>query len=553
MAILRRWWLVLLAVGVCLAGPVRSAEGPAASALQRAPDGVCWVVFASATCEECEWLKSVFFPELEGRFGQKAPPIAFVDIDDLENYALLLEVEDALVEESGSEFPAFLVGSSFYYGQDAIAAWGESLRTGIPRLTLPKAAAGVLSRARNVTYYDDLFAPRPAGGGSAAATPGVVQPLPSPAPEAALRPGEVDHHRHARVLYFETTGCRSCARAEKQLAYALTRVPDASVRRVLTEEAAGRALQYAVTSRLGLPPSQRLLTPMFVSGDASLSGKAIGDQALIEMLRTAPGEPFWWSWDEGAAVAEARRRIEDLAAGFAIPTVLVAGLIDGVNPCAFAVIVFLVSYLTLTGRFGRRFALWYGLTFAAGVFVCYFLIGIGFFRLLAWVQAWQSAMRWVFVLMGLVCVAFGIGGILDTVAAVRDGVGKMKFGMPKSLHRVVHRLIREDVSRHALGVGAFLIGILVSTVELVCTGQIYLPVILFINSSAPGLRSLGLLTVYNLAFILPLVVVVVLGAAGLGSEALSKWARRHAVLTRALTCILVFGLAGVMFYMAARA
>jgi hypothetical protein len=106
--------------------------------------------------------------------------------------------------------------------------------------------------------------------------------------------------------------------------------------------------------------------------------------------------------------------------------------------------------------------------------------------------------------------------------------------------------------RRAWGVGAFVIGVLVSGAELVCTGRIYLPVIIFINSSAPGARSLGLLTSRNLAFFVPLVVVVLLSAAGLGSSALAAWGQRHAVLTRALTCLLVFALAVVMFYMAAR-
>ena len=128
----------------------------------------------------------------------------------------------------------------------------------------------------------------------------------------------------------------------------------------------------------------------------------------------------------------------------------------------------------------------------------------------------------------------------------------MKFGMPKSLHKIVHRLIREDVSKHALGVGAFVVGVAVSSVELVCTGQIYLPIIIFINSTARGLKSVLLLTVYNTAFILPLIVVVILGAAGLGSERLAKWGRKNAVASRALTLALVLGLAGVMFYMAHR-
>lgn len=536
-------WLAAVLLGG-VAGLWAQPAAVAAPAWQPAPD--TWLVFASSTCEECEWLRTEFLPDLGRRLRQPLPPVAFIDTDDIEhNYPLLGQIEEAL-GSSGGDLPAFIAGASIVYGKTAIAAWAERLGVGQPRPQLPERVRTIAAAARNVVFYAEETVPASPSASATAPTTGL------PAPAAASTGGMVDLPDQATILYFETTGCKKCARAEKQLAYALSHVPTARVARVNTLEPTGRALQYAVTGRLQLSPSKRLMTPMFAAGERALFGRAITDAGLVDLLRTAPPKPFWCTWDADRELAEARRRLQDLAAGFSLPAVVAAGLIDGINPCAFAVIVFLVSYLTLTGRLGRRFALLYGLTFAAGVFACYFLIGLGFFRLLDWLETWKLAMRWIFVAMGIVCIGFGIGGVLDTVAAARGGAGQMKFGMPKALHRVVHRLIREDVSRGVLGVGAFVIGVLVSGIELVCTGQIYLPVIMFINSNAPGARSLGLLTVYNLAFIVPLIVVVLLSAAGLGSASLSAWGRRHAVLTRALTCLLVFALAAVMFVMAVR-
>ncbi len=536
-AVMLGWTLALF----CGGSEGLRAQDPGAALPAWQPAADTWLVFASGTCEECEWLKTDFLPGLAARFGQRLPPVAFVDTDDIQrNYPLLGQIEEAL-GSPGGDLPAFVVGPTLRYGKAAIAAWGGSLAGSLPRPVLPEPVRAIVAKAHDVSFYGD------GPGAASAGPPPVVAPAALPA-----KGGEVASPAAAAVLYFETTGCKKCARAEKQLLYALTQVPTARVARINTLQPDGRATQYAVTGRLSLPPSKRLLTPMFTSGDQALFGKAISDAALVDLLRGAPPAPFWTTWNATQELAEARRRLQDLGASFTLPTVLAAGLIDGINPCAFAVIVFLVSYLTLSGRLGRRFALLYGLIFTAGVFTCYFLIGLGFFQLLDLLESWESAMRWVFVLLGVACVIFGIGGVIDTVAAARGGAAKMRFGMPKALHRVVHRLIREDVSRGALGVGAFLIGIAVSGIELVCTGQIYLPVIVYINSSAPGVRSLGLLTLYNLAFVLPLLVVVFLSAAGLGSAALADWARRHAVLTRALTCLLVFGLAVVMFVMASR-
>lgn len=69
---------------------------------------------------------------------------------------------------------------------------------------------------------------------------------------------------------------------------------------------------------------------------------------------------------------------------FSFLTVAGAGLIDGINPCAFGVLIFFFSYLTLKGR-SRRDIFLTGLLFTLGVFVAYFLIGLGlmqaFFKL----------------------------------------------------------------------------------------------------------------------------------------------------------------------------
>ena len=291
---------------------------------------------------------------------------------------------------------------------------------------------------------------------------------------------------------------------------------------------------------------------MFLSGDRAAHGKKLRDSDILALVREAPEDPFWQSWNEKEALAAARRQLGALAGSFTLAAVLAAGLADGVNPCAFAVIVFLVSYLTLAGGMGKRYALTFGLLFCAGVFACYFLIGIGFFQLLDALQQIKSAARVLFFVMGIVCLAFAIGALVDVLNAKKYGASKMKFGMPKPLRNLVHRLIRENVGRGMLAVSAVGLGIAVSGLELVCTGQVYLPVIVFINSTAPGMQSLGLLLLYNLAFIVPLLIVVVLGVCGVGSKALSRWASRHAVVMRAVVGVVVLGLSAIMFTLALR-
>jgi cytochrome c biogenesis protein CcdA len=57
--------------------------------------------------------------------------------------------------------------------------------------------------------------------------------------------------------------------------------------------------------------------------------------------------------------------------------VVLAGLVDGLNPCAFATIIFFVSYLSLSGKKGKEILIT-GASFTVGVFIAYLLVVLGF-------------------------------------------------------------------------------------------------------------------------------------------------------------------------------
>jgi len=62
-------------------------------------------------------------------------------------------------------------------------------------------------------------------------------------------------------------------------------------------------------------------------------------------------------------------------AASALPTIF-AGLLDGINPCAFSTMLFFLSFMALK-RKDQRSLLWVGLAFIVSVFIAYFLIGLG--------------------------------------------------------------------------------------------------------------------------------------------------------------------------------
>jgi hypothetical protein len=71
---------------------------------------------------------------------------------------------------------------------------------------------------------------------------------------------------------------------------------------------------------------------------------------------------------------KAEESIVERFKGLGLLTIVSAGLIDGINPCAFATLIFFVSYLAFIGR-KKKEVLWVGMGFSGAVFITYLLIG----------------------------------------------------------------------------------------------------------------------------------------------------------------------------------
>jgi hypothetical protein len=68
--------------------------------------------------------------------------------------------------------------------------------------------------------------------------------------------------------------------------------------------------------------------------------------------------------------------LEPIAPKVTLPLIIGAGLLDGINPCAFAVLVFLLTFLLTVSKDKRRM-IKAGVAYVVGVYVTYFLAGLG--------------------------------------------------------------------------------------------------------------------------------------------------------------------------------
>ncbi|MBR6199029.1 MAG: hypothetical protein IKQ61_02060, partial [Spirochaetales bacterium] len=93
-----------------------------------------------------------------------------------------------------------------------------------------------------------------------------------------------------------------------------------------------------------------------------------------------------------------------------IMAIIISGLLDGINPCAFTVIILLISYLSLQLR-SRRSILITGLIYTASVFVTYYLVGLGLFEFLRRLAAFAliaRILRWIITIVLLVLAVLSL-------------------------------------------------------------------------------------------------------------------------------------------------
>jgi cytochrome c biogenesis protein CcdA len=166
-----------------------------------------------------------------------------------------------------------------------------------------------------------------------------------------------------------------------------------------------------------------------------------------------------------------------------------------------------------------------GGAFTLGVFLAYLAVGLGLYHVLEYLGSTLNVIsRIVYIATGVFCLVLAVFSFLDYKKAKKGEVGDMLLSLPKPLRKRINATIRKGRNASNYVLGAFTAGILISFLELACTGQVYLPTIIFV-SSIPGLRLQAFLylALYNLLFILPLVVIFIMVYFGTTSNQLTKF------------------------------
>ncbi|MCK4994053.1 MAG: hypothetical protein KAS13_03280 [Candidatus Omnitrophica bacterium] len=308
------------------------------------------------------------------------------------------------------------------------------------------------------------------------------------------------------------------------------------------------ALQLLYEKKFGIEDSHS--TKIFV-GEQYLSGikdirkglERLINEELAKKSRTVTPQEILAKKNESLDV---RDLIEDKFSRLNFTIVGLAGLVDGVNPCAFVTILFFISILTLLKK-SKKTILIVGTSFAFSVFMTYLLLGLGVFKAIKVISTVSGVAR--FISLASAAAAFIIAGynFMDLFRFFKShNSNDIKAKLPKSVRKVINRLISRKMRTENLVLAALGLGVTVSLLESVCTGQVYLPTIIYILQQKQNIViAVCYLIFYNIMFIVPLLCVFGLAFSGVSSLHVRRFFTQHLALSKLLLATL-FCLLGIL-------
>ncbi|MDL1894688.1 hypothetical protein FBQ82_00300 [Anaerolineae bacterium CFX7] len=202
--------------------------------------------------------------------------------------------------------------------------------------------------------------------------------------------------------------------------------------------------------------------------------------------------------------------------------VIVGGLIDGINPCAFTVLLLFVTAMLATLQVtnaegisaARARIVGMGSIYIASVFLTYLALGVGLLATSALFSRFHVPAR-----IGAV-LAIGMGLWMLKDVFLPD------FGPRLAAPKIVGQWTIDSARKAtipALIVGGFLIGLC----TIPCSGAVYLAVLSLLSLQSSALVGFAYLILYNLMFILPLVALLIAASARPTLNQLAHWNLHH--------------------------
>jgi hypothetical protein len=239
----------------------------------------------------------------------------------------------------------------------------------------------------------------------------------------------------------------------------------------------------------------------------------------IEEERSSPSvDPFQryhFYKSTGNVLPHDNRLAAPLLAGALGTLAVTMGLLDGLNPCAFFVLLFLLSVLV---RAGSRWRMGFiGALFVLVSGAMYFLF------MAAWLNAFAvvASLRWATIGAGVIALSIGVINVKDGLVSRRGISLGVSDANRTRLVGQMYKLVSRTSLASIAGATVVLAG-MASLYQIVCTVGVPMAFVRILTTR--GLASpayYGYLGLYCLAYIVPLAVVAVISSAAFSARKMS--------------------------------
>jgi cytochrome c biogenesis protein CcdA len=343
-----------------------------------------------------------------------------------------------------------------------------------------------------------------------------------------------------RLDFFFSPGCSECERVKREV------FPELEERFADFYELVAHDMNQAETIPLLIAYQDRCgnhesgLVSIIVDHTVFLSGYETIAATLLDRVNTALSRRQSSDWrppepPPPMTTAELRDVVQTSVSVKTLFVVAVGGLTDGFNPCAISTLIFFLSLLTVL-KVTKRTRLLVGISFISASFIVYTGLGLGLFFALRQVPNFHAFKKYVEIAVGLGMIPLAVLSFRDAFRFKKSGrANDVTLQIPTGIKTRIHAVMRSGLGFGGPVISGFLIGAAVTILESVCTGQGYLPVLVYlVKHDTSRLYVWLLLVLYNLLFVAPLAVVFFCFHRGMQINRLLDWSRRNLVLVKVI-------------------
>ena len=339
-------------------------------------------------------------------------------------------------------------------------------------------------------------------------------------------------------VYFTGIGCPHCANVEPFLKDFLNKTPNLVLLKYeIYKEQSNVPIMDAYLSSYNVPAGIPLIIfnkDVYLRGDSPIIDNlastidSLGENPCPLMNGSAldfrelacdslPGKPEVLVENEsvsgGGACVEPKQELTLLK-------ILSLAAVDAVNPCEIAVLTMILIAILTANPKNRKRVLWAGLAFSLAIVLMYLVYGLIIIKFFQVVQTLKGIGAIIFKVLAVLAILLGLFNIRDFI---NYRPGGFATEMPIFLRPKVKKLIATVTSPK----GAFVIGLLVTLFLIPCTMGPYF-IAGGLLSSLELLKTLPWLILYNLVFILPMIIITFVVYFGFTTvENVSGWKERN--------------------------